>query len=652
MKKAFAAVFLILCFISCKKNNGPESIKKFGAGYEFINQQGEINVYDNPIDAENRSTSRDDLRIEDGVKCRILFYDEKHRCFYIEARDKKRTKGYINDFSVSYGIDFIPRLKVLVDNSDSNFLAILEKIEFTKISEVNDSLLDLVNSPGFENIYDKFDFFPIVSKKIKDNDVENLGDSDYLFLKIIDYEIYKYSDYFLEEKVYNMRFGKNKETPLIYAVKNGQPEFFETCLYKNCDFYIKDKFGKTVFDYARENAGKQIDTEEYSEKQAYYKKIVEAAAVKETEKEKAVEETFSLDLEDYREIVENWTNYCDTSKFSISINKDYKFKFDKVLNCVYDTQEINDKFNKAVSELYNLGQLKAISTKELFPKRCCYAIGADNLITNQKEKIPLFPGERLFVIKKFDQVYTFKMNEIDVTVPFYLVQMESGKIGVMDGFSLAHKGEKYFDMMECCLFPVIFSGTFENGKRDFLGKLIFMRDNKDEREIKEFKLNELITFDEAKINGSLDDSFDFIAYFGKFIDLITSFSYDDGEKDERTRLGISTYYRLNENDELEAIGIIKTMVGTEKIEDYDHWVYKLSPYWLGTWIPGIQYIKWDKYNNEEISEIEYWKFSENFSSLLEHKIISSKDVYRFEQEEFWPWWRKYKEENEKRYKDD
>lgn len=363
-----------------------------------------------------------------GSPVKLLDWNKERERFHVRAQ-----KGLASGWCGVDELEFKPNVLDFLDDfilQDKELLKnIIQRIKFEKLSEINDKLLMLCDIVEFETEEDARDFwngifYYLTRERIKTNDFERLKGKPCVYLKWVDLDTIPNSiDSNASalnnlDKIPYVPMGQNEETPLIRAMKNGCKNYFDAALRTEWDLTVQDKFGKNVFDYAREQGFSEIES------------------AKNSSNKKA----------DYEEIANNWIEYAPKilmeklnepkeRRFHNSQKLDLRFR-DKQIEEALDFAKEKTKFDIDEQSLsvapfgYSI-RFGAIGQRY-------HSVCVQHIVTSQKEKIPVAAMERLKVFKGLPFEHLVKIGEKTIRSNFLLVQKEDGRIGMIDSLSLAH----------------------------------------------------------------------------------------------------------------------------------------------------------------------------------------------------------------------
>ena len=363
-----------------------------------------------------------------GSPVKLLDWNKERERFHVRAQ-----KGLASGWCGVHELEFKPNVLDVLDDfilQDKELLKnIIQQIKFEKLSEINDKLLTLCDNVEFETEEDARDFwngifYYLARERIKTNDFEWLKGKPCVYLKWVDLDSVQddidsnASALNNLDKIPYVPMGQNEETPLIRAIKNGCKNYFDAALRTEWDLTVQDKFGKNVFDYAREQGFSEIES------------------AKNSSNKKA----------DYEEIANNWSEYAPNilveklnepkeRRFHNSQKLDLRFR-DKQIEEALDFAKEKTKFDIDEQSLsvapfgYSI-RFGAIGQRY-------HSVCGQHIVTSQKEKIPVAAMERLKVFKGLPFEHLVKIGEKTIRSNFLLVQKEDGRIGMIDSLSLAH----------------------------------------------------------------------------------------------------------------------------------------------------------------------------------------------------------------------
>lgn len=415
-KIVFNLIILLFCFPSfaCKEEE-PKTLYNY-KGCTFIGNDVK-KIYKSPVyEGYTYKT------LAKGTPVKILEWNEEEKEFHVSAVNGL-TDGWCYYQEVAFKPDVLSYLDDFVLEGNEFLTCIIERINFEKLSEVNDSVLHLMELPGAGQFDDDFwrDIFEDLYEKIEVNDFENLKGKDPFYFKWIELDARRHNPYgpfsFMScmydhfDKVPYLPMGQNQETFMIYAIRNGLSYYFDKFLHKDIDFNIKDKYGKSLFDYAEElgftdivNAkGSSNLVADYAEVAACWSEFAPQNPVKKINSPKI-------------------RHIYNSPELEVAL---YDKKNDTALNFFEEEADFNvDENNLSVSGF-------GISDY-------AFSVQNQNLITSNKEKIPVSAGESLRVLKRLPYEHSVEVDGKKIKSHFLLVRKGDGHLGMVDAFTLAH----------------------------------------------------------------------------------------------------------------------------------------------------------------------------------------------------------------------
>lgn len=425
---------------------------------------------------ENENGMGDLRRFAKGTPVKIIGYSKEHGTFHVTA--KSYSPGWCYASDLEFKPDVIKYLTDFVADGDDIIISIIRNIKYEKLSEINDYILMLYNYPGIEQYNSdlwKYLFYHFY-RNTKIHDFDALNGKDCMYLKMVDTDIIKD---FVDSKelkaldFFNIPMGKNRETILIYSIRNDKPDLFEYALKNQWDLTVKDKYGKTVFDYASEKG---------------YTDIVNAATSSKSSNHDAA----------YEKIIENWPEHSP-EELDIKLPDPENRRIWGT-----DKTEIQSYDEKAREDLKFIEEKAKLDLSEItISNKLGRFVSATNqyMITDQGEKIPVGILESLEIVRMLPYKHTVLIDGKTVESPFFLVKKDDGRVGIINALTFYRfsyreafyeqldENDEDYDSYDWGLkftgYKTILAKWFTAKKehweeRDFLGDFLMIEENLEE----------------------------------------------------------------------------------------------------------------------------------------------------------------------------
>lgn len=257
-KLKFIPLLLLFSLSGCEKK--PRTLFDYG-GCSFV---GEFGVSETAVPESGQGSLR---RFPAGTPVKIAEYRADSGVFRIVT--EKGEGGWCDAYQLEFGLDVFDFLGGFVSAGETEVGSIIERTRFSRLSEVNGALLDLLSLPGAEKYeagFWRYLFSAILRHKIKENDFGEIAGKPCIYLKWVELDCipgrmgtsFAENEIVTAQRLFDVPMGERRETALIFAVRHGNERYFDVALKNGWNLDATDKFGKTVFDYAAERGLSEI----------------------------------------------------------------------------------------------------------------------------------------------------------------------------------------------------------------------------------------------------------------------------------------------------------------------------------------------------------------------------------------------------------
>ena len=386
------------------------------------------------------------MLIAAGTPVKILDWNRDEGVHVISKTDD--SEGWCDCYELEFQTDVLDYLSDFVFKGDEIVKDIILQTKFERLSEINGGLIKLFELSGIEQYDNNFWnalYYHLINEKIKVNDLENIEGMPCIYLKCIDFVAPDWVLDYIDQIPYKP-MGENAETPLIYAVRKGIKKYFEFAIEKEWDLTVKDKFGKDVFDYAKEKGFTEIANAKCS----------------------------SFKAADYEEIAKNWEDFApEYPMTALNEPKTRRFYNSEKLDVQFCKEDLNDELNYLEEKTKIDFDENNLSVYSLWIER--YSIQNQFLITSNKEKIPVSLLEPLKTIVWLPYKHSVKIGGKTISSQFLLVQKKDGRFGMIDSLLLAHRCSKKTDWGT--LLATLFCTGNGDDHKAYIGNLFLVEEN-------------------------------------------------------------------------------------------------------------------------------------------------------------------------------
>lgn len=471
MKKSLFLIFLSIFIFSCNIYSNNEIITEYLKRNEIIKNSAIVKLSDYNVIIKSNSIITDNSG-------KIIKTKKEYIAKIVDNEIKNNSVNIIFACEKDYG-----KYEGLIGKCDLNNIEFNSDIIYFFCSDLSENkyLLNYIKNNKAEkwNLSEIINCLSDINKKIKNYSPEIKKDLFELinYPKIMDYENIDYlkckfpewiiNDNLIEscnpkiiKELINKKYGKEENTVLIYALKNGDENYVRNDVYElvnnfGADPEIEDISGRKAVDYAVVN---------------------DLFFLKETEIPQINKDDFEKYVYNWENYFEEWSDVYQTDNFFFEeYNSEVEDLYKKNQFEVYGAK-LNCKNEEVLEELERIKKSKSTGhhpyTIYEFEENS-YAYAADNtyLISKEGEKSEIEPGTIVRVL------YTFPVQINDKTcspfskyleTPFVIVQnMKNGNVGLICSYYLAHKK----------------SNVLRNGKtREYLLVTLFKSCEKEDKE--------------------------------------------------------------------------------------------------------------------------------------------------------------------------